>query len=286
MQKACKTQGRHFVVPLPPAGGAGALSGFQALQESCERVVVRNMLRTYVGYRPYECWTFGSECDGAFAQFAKAPARETYRVECGWSDAELASIPCAYSTAENMLHRARVAAGETVLVAGASGGVGSAAVQLARRRGAHVVAITSPAKAEAVKALGAHRIVPRDADLRDALGVGQVDAVLDMVGGESFAQCLDTLRPGGRYAIAGAIAGPLVHLDLRTVYLRDLTLLGCTFQDDAVFENLVGYVERNEIRPVISKVYPLAAVAQAQQDFLEKGFIGKLVLTPPSEHDR
>jgi NADPH:quinone reductase-like Zn-dependent oxidoreductase len=67
-----------------------------------ERVLVRNMLRSYVGYRPWECWTFGSECDGAFAQYAKAPARETYKVDCDWSDVELASVPCAYSTAEGM----------------------------------------------------------------------------------------------------------------------------------------------------------------------------------------
>ena len=83
-----------------------------------KRVIVRNMLRSYVDYRPFECWTFGSECDGGFAQYAKAPARETHRVDCDWSDAELASIPCAYSTAEGMLHRAAVGA-ERVLVTGA-----------------------------------------------------------------------------------------------------------------------------------------------------------------------
>ena len=115
-----------------------------------ERVIVRNMLRSPVGYRPFECWTLGSECDGAFAQYVKAPARETCRVECDWSDAELASVPCAYSTAENMLHRASVDA-ERVLVTGASGGVGSASVQLAKRRGAHVVAVAGAAKADATR---------------------------------------------------------------------------------------------------------------------------------------
>jgi NADPH:quinone reductase-like Zn-dependent oxidoreductase len=84
-----------------------------------ERVIVRNMLRSYVDYRPFECWTFGSECDGAFAQFTRAPSRETHRVDCDWSDAELASIPCAYSTAENMLQRAAVGP-ERVLITGAA----------------------------------------------------------------------------------------------------------------------------------------------------------------------
>ena len=80
---------------------------------------------------------------------------------------------------------------------------------------------------------------------------------------------------------AGAIAGPVVEFDLRTLYLRDLTLIGCTFQDEGVFENLGSYVERGEIRPVVAKTYPLADIARAQADFLAKGFTGKLVLLPP-----
>jgi len=246
-----------------------------------ERVIVRNMLRSYVDYRPFECWTFGSECDGAFAQYAKAPARETYRVDCAWSDAELASIPCAYSTAENMLHRAAVGA-ERVLITGASGGVGSAAVQLARRRGAEVIAVAGQAKADAVRTLGAHRVIDRNADLVETLGRDSVDVVLDLVAGEAWPALLEVLGRGGRYATAGAIAGPLVELDVRTLYLKDLTLVGCTFQQDEVFENLVGYIERGEISPVVARTYPLSDIVQAQQDFLAKQFTGKLVLIPPT----
>ena len=246
-----------------------------------ERVLVRNMLRTYVGFRPFEFWTFGAECDGGFAQFAKAPAAETLGIKSSWSDAELASIPCAYSAAENMVHRANVVAGETVLVTGASGGVGSAAVQLVRRRGATVIAVTSSSKADEVRAIGAQRIMMRDVEPLAALGPRAVDVVIDAVGGEGCAGRVEVLKPGGRYAIAGAIAGPLATLDLRTLYLRDLTILGCTFAEDAVYENLIRYIERNEIRPLVSKIYPLSEIKQAQRDFLEKGFIGKLVLTPP-----
>lgn len=104
----------------------------------------------YVGYRPFECWTLGGECDGGFAQFAVAPDRETLTIRSDWSDAELAAVPCAYSTAENMLHRAGVGA-ERVLVTGASGCVELAAVQLAKRRGATVIAACSPEKAAQVK---------------------------------------------------------------------------------------------------------------------------------------
>ena len=246
-----------------------------------ERVIVRTMLRSYAGRRPFECWTFGSECDGAFAQFARVPASETFRMRCGWSDAELASIPCSWSTAENMLHRAAVGA-ERVLVTGASGGVGSAAVQLARRRGAHVIAVAAQAKAGEVRRIGAHRVIDRNADLLAELGPDSVDVVIDLVAGMAWPALLDLLRRGGRYATAGAIAGPVVELDLRTLYLKDLSFFGCTFQEDIVFENLVRYIERGEIRPVVSGVYPLARIAEVQEMFMAKGFVGKLVLEPPS----
>lgn len=245
-----------------------------------ERVLVRNMLRHYVDYRPYECWTIGSEMDGGFAQFAVAPARETHAVDCDWSDAELASVPCAYSTAENMLHRARVGA-ERVLVTGASGGVGSAAVQLAKRRGAEVVAIAAQSKAADVKDLGADRVIDRNADLLAELGRESVDVVIDLVAGESWPAFLELLVRGGRYATAGAIAGPLAQIDVRTLYLKDLTLYGCTFQEDEVFENLITYIEDGEIRPVVAQTYPLSEIAAAQEDFLAKKHTGKLVLIPP-----
>jgi NADPH:quinone reductase-like Zn-dependent oxidoreductase len=160
-----------------------------------ERVIVRNMLRSYVDYRPFECWTLGSECDGAFAQYTRAPAGETFKIESDWSDAELASIPCAYSTAENMLHRARVGA-EHVLVTGASGGVGSAAVQLAKRRGAHVTAIASTEKMEALRSLGADEVVDRNTDLVAAIGGDSIDVVVDLVAGEGWPALLDVLKRG------------------------------------------------------------------------------------------
>ena len=245
-----------------------------------ERVIVASLLRHYRHFRPYESDTLGSELDGAFAQYLKAPACETWSLHCGWSDVELASIPCAWSTAENMLHRAALGA-ERVLVTGASGGVGSAALQLARRRGAHVIAQASAAKAEEVRALGADEVIDRDADPSQVLGEERLDLVVDLVGGRGWPRLLDALRTGGRYVSAGAIAGPLVELDLRTLYLRDLTLIGCTFQEEGVFERLVSYIERDEVRPVVAKTYPLRDIARAQSDFLAKRFTGKLVLVPP-----
>ena len=106
-------------------------------------------------------------------------------------------------------------------------------------------------------------------------------AVIDLVGGPSWPRLLDLLQRGGRYAAAGAIAGSLVELDLRTLYLKDLTLFGCTFQEDAVFANLVSYVERGEIRPLVPGTFPLSEIGRAQEAFLANGFTGKLVLVPP-----
>jgi NADPH:quinone reductase-like Zn-dependent oxidoreductase len=246
-----------------------------------ERVIVRTMQRYTVRSRAFATTTLGSEFDGSFAQYMKTPSLEAYRVDCGWSDVDLASIPCAYSTAENMLHRSTCGV-ERVLITGASGGVGSAAVQLAKRRGAEVIAVSSAAKASDVKALGAGLVIDRGANMVAELGRNSIDLVVDLVAGPGWPQLLDVLRVGGRYATSGAIAGPLVELDVRTLYLKDLTFFGCTYQDDAVFENLVSYIEHGDIRPLVARTYPLRDIAEAQEDFLAKRFTGKLVLVPPS----
>jgi NADPH:quinone reductase-like Zn-dependent oxidoreductase len=135
-------------------------------------------------------------------------------------------------------------------------------------------------KAEAVRALGAHEVIGRDGV--EALGADRFDVVVDLVAGPGWPELLDVLRPRGRLVAAGAIAGPLVDLDVRMLYLKDLTLAGATRQAPEVFPALVGYVERDEIRPVVHAAYPLADIARAQIDFGAKGFVGKLVLVPPS----
>ena len=246
-----------------------------------ERVLVRPVLRMYADYAPFACWYLGSECDGAFAQYTKVPADAALPIHSSLGDAELATFPCAYSTAENLLTRSGVRAGDRVLVTGASGGVGSAAVQLALRRGAQVVVQAAATKHAALLELGAEAAIDRGEDALRSLGNNAVSVVVDLVGGAQWPLLLDALRTGGRYASAGAIAGPVVPLDLRTLYLKDLSLLGCTFQDDIIFENLVGYIERGELRPLLAQAYALSDIAQAQADFSAKQFLGKLALVPP-----
>jgi NADPH:quinone reductase-like Zn-dependent oxidoreductase len=245
-----------------------------------ERVLIEPVFRLPHAQSHYQVLYFGSECDGAFAQFARVPAIHAHRIDSALSDVELAAFPCAYSAAENMLQRAQVTAGECVLVTGASGGVGCAAVQLASRRGASVQAVAGVRKAEAVGKLGAQRVIARGADLMRELGRETVDVVIDVVGGDAFVSLLALLRRGGRYAVAGAIGGPQVELDLRTLYLKDLRLLGCTVLDPGVFTALIGYIERGEIRPVIAHTYPLRDIARAQQALSRREHTGKIVLVP------
>ena len=244
------------------------------------RVLARPCMRPR-GFLSMDSVWLGSDFDGAFAQFVKVPASEIFPVRCDWNNAELGSIPCAYGTAENMLLRANLTRGEHVVIAGASGGVGTAAVQLAKRRGAVVTAIAAPSKMERLRSLGADRLIERDANHVAVLGENVADLVVDNVAGLAFPGLLRVLRRGGRYVSSGAIAGPLVTLDMRTLYLKDLTLIGCTAWDEAVFPNLVGYIERGEIRPLVAKTFPLAMIANAQREFLEKKHVGNFVLIPP-----
>lgn len=246
-----------------------------------ERVLVRSMQPDPNGEFETSCVTWGSESDGGFAQYATARSSMALAVQSDWTDVELASIPCAFSTAEGMIDRGSVGA-ERVMITGASGGVGAAAIQLCKRRGAEVIAVAGEAKHGDVLALGADRVVSRGADLVDVLGQNSVEVVLDVVAGPAFGSLLEVLRPGGRYCTVGAIAGPIVDLDVRTLYLKDLSLFGSTFQYPHVFENLVRYIEADEIRPVVAATYPLSDIVQAQQDFLSKKHTGKLVLIPPN----
>jgi NADPH:quinone reductase-like Zn-dependent oxidoreductase len=246
-----------------------------------QRVLVRACMRLH-GFDSLENIWMASDFDGAFAQFVKVPASEVFVIDCNWSHAELATIPCAYGTAENMVHRAGVTRGERVLVTGASGGVGSAVVQLARRRGAQVIAVAGKAKLEAVAVLGPKRVIERGCSLLGELGPRSVDVVIDNVAGDGFPELLKLMRRGGRYASSGAIAGPLVNLDMRDFYLSDLNLIGCTAWDEPVFPNLVGYIERGEIQPLLAKTYALEEIAVAQQEFLKKNHIGNFVLIPPT----
>ena len=220
--------------------------------------------------------SIGSEFDGAFAQYCLVKARHLHDVSASpLSDVEIGAMPCAHGTAHNLLTRARVAVGERVLVTGASGGVGLAAVQLAVLRGALVTGQCSLNKSAVVRAQGAD-ILDRSSPLKPR----SFDVIIDIVGGDGFEERLTALKPGGRYATSGAVGGPLVKGDLRTIYLNDLTLHGATHQPREVFAGLVTIINTARIRPVVSQTYPMRDIARAQDDLVAGRFPGKLVLVP------
>ncbi|MES0862415.1 alcohol dehydrogenase family protein [Ruegeria sp. SCPT10] len=235
-----------------------------------------NLPRPRPGH-PHGFIALGSEIDGAFAQYCLVETDDLYDVSASpLSDIEIAAIPCAFGTAENLLTRAGVTAGHKALITGASGGVGLAAVQLARLRGALVWGVTGAAKAEVVKSQGAVGTFDRDAPLP----ADMFDVVIDVVGGPAWANLILALKPGGHYAVSGAIAGPIVQADLRDIYLRDITIRGCTHQSPEVFGRLVELMNVGHIKPLISQTYPLKDIAQAQEAFQSKALPGKLVLIP------
>lgn len=227
----------------------------------------------------------GSECDGGFAQYVALDARNVLPVESGMTDAELATFPCSWSTAEGMLSRIDVTADDFVLITGASGGVGSALIQLTRRRGACVVAMASEDKHSQLAAFEPDALLPRAVEdlgdaLEQAIGRRKVSVVADVVGGPAFGSLIETLEPRGRYVTSGAIAGPMVNFDLRTLYLNDLTFAGSTVLPPQIAKNLVSYIEKGEVKPMLAATYPLRDLKKAQEAFIAKGHVGNIVVTP------
>lgn len=227
----------------------------------------------------------GSERDGGFAQFVAIPASNAHVVESDLTDAELATFPCSYDTAEEMLVRTGLAAGETVVVTGASGGVGTALIQLAKVRGARVIAVASAVKDERVRAVGADAFLARDTEdlvsqVRALTGGLGAHVVADVVGGPSFGGLLRMLRRGGRYATAGAIAGPLETIDLRDLIYKDLEMHGVTCPAASTFARVVGLVSDGQVKPLLDGVFPLERLGDAQAALVKREHVGKLVVTP------
>ncbi|MEO1142140.1 MAG: zinc-binding dehydrogenase, partial [Pseudomonadota bacterium] len=135
-----------------------------------------------------------------------------------------------------------------------------------------------------VAKLNPSAILPRAPDdlgaaLKEATGSDTVTVVADIVGGPYFPELIEVMARGGRYGTSGAIAGPIVDLDMRTLYLRDLTFHGCTITSLNVFPDLVSYIENNEIKPMLAATYPLKDFHEAQQAFIDKKHTGNIVVT-------
>lgn len=217
---------------------------------------------------------------GTYAEYTVVEAAITARKPARVSHEEAAALPLAGGTAyEAIVRRLQVGPGETVLIHGGAGGVGSFAVQLARRCGAQVIATASRDHHDLLRELGADVCVdyraedPADVALRETGGEG-VDAVFDLVGGETIARSLRGTRPFGRLA---TILGPTG--DFTPLYLRNQTLHGIFLTREAArLRALARLVDQRKLRPVITRILPLEEVAEAHRRLDSGHGAGKVVL--------
>ncbi|MFI6864804.1 zinc-binding dehydrogenase [Streptomyces sp. NPDC050421] len=226
----------------------------------------------------------GSERDGGYAEYVTAQAERVHDVTGSpLTDDQLATLPTAYGTALGMIERGRLQTGETALVSGASGGVGLALVQIARARGARVLAISSGSKIDAVRAAGAHEVIDRAGDVAEqirAAAPGGIDVALDVVAGELVSEGLPLLREGGRWVVAGALGGYDVTFDVRRLYLHNAQVIGSSMHTPTHFGLLMDLARRAEVQPVIAAAFPLDRAAQAQEELSRRGHVGKIVMHP------
>ncbi|MBI4234454.1 MAG: zinc-binding dehydrogenase [Chloroflexi bacterium] len=231
----------------------------------------------------------GASVDGGYAEYVKAPGANAYRIPQGTTYEEAAALPTTFMPVWNMLvRRASLQPGETVLVLSASSGVGTAAIQVAKRViGARVIATTStPEKAEQARALGADEVIlytqedvaRRVADLTDGRGV---DVVVDHVGAEFWEAAFASLARGGRYGVCGVTTGYRAQLHMGQLFSKQLTLFGVSMGSREDFRQVVDAVRRGLVKGHVLQTFPLAAAQEAHRVMEGRGFFGKLVLTVP-----
>lgn len=226
----------------------------------------------------------GSGRPGGFAEYVSVPAENAHAIESPLSDAELATFCCAYITGEHMLRRTAVSKGERVLVTGASGGVGSGVIQLCRARGAIPYGVVGAGKEDAVREIGAEGIVTRGCDdivkeVAEVTGGADIDVVIDTVAGPMLPDLIEILRSGGRYATCGAMGGPMVELDMRRIYLKNIEIHGATQGTRRDFAAILDHILSGAIKPLLAGTFPLSELGRAQEAFNRKDFVGKLAIT-------
>jgi NADPH2:quinone reductase len=234
-------------------------------------------------------YTLGT-LSGAYAELALATELQVARLPEKTSFSQGAALFVPYSTAWVALFRkARIAPGEIVLVHGASGGVGLAAIQLARAAGAIVVGTAGTAEGEGlVRAEGAHHVVNHRAKdhlaKAAALAGRPIDVIVEMLANENLGADLDALAPNGRVVVVGS-RGP-VEIDARAAMMRDASILGMSLNNQSLEEKariqtaIIAGVENGSLRPFVGRELPLARAAEAHEAVLAPGSRGKIVLIP------
>lgn len=245
---------------------------------------------------------YGHGADGGFAEYVALPSDQFHRVDNPeLADAELASMGmCSYQTAYHMLTVAGVAAGERVLVSGASGGVGTALIQLCRIIGAIPYALSQQDKADTLLALGAEAVLDRSdmsqftEQVKAVTGGKPIDAVMDLVGGEMTDAFIDTMifdmRQRSTYprlSIAGASGGNLSEIMWTRVYLYQVQVFGVSHGTREEAEQLIAWIREGALKPVLHAAFPLSHLREAEEYFVHRGsnYLGKIVIVPDSQWD-
>lgn len=230
----------------------------------------------------------GEHTQGGFAEYATVPAANLYRILDDVRFETAAAAPLVYVTAwRGLVSRGRVREGSSVLVTGASGGVGTAAIRIAKHLGATVHAVTSTPWVERVRELGADAVYDRtDPDIDwgkaiwKATGKRGVDVVLDSVGAATFTQNVRTLAKGGRMVVYGATTGPKGEVDIRLLFWRQLEILGTTMSNQDEFRSVMDLIFHGPLDPVVDVAWPLDRAREAHERLESGEAFGSIVLVP------
>ncbi len=273
-----------FAVPVPFISGSDVAGTVEAVGEGVRDFSVGD--RVVLNPSSPE-GMIGEELPGGMAELVRSPASHAIPVPRGVSFEQAACLPVAYGTAHQMLHaRAGLTAGETVLILGASGGVGTAAVQIARNLGARVIACAGSAeKCRRLLELGADEAIDTSTSdfSREACvlsGKKGVDLVVNFTGGDTWAPSLRTLRKDGRLVTCGATAGFDPKTDIRFIWVRQLSILGSDGWTTEGIRSLLEDVAADRITPIISQILPLAEARTAERLIEERAQFGKILLEP------
>lgn len=245
---------------------------------------------------------YGHGADGGYAEYIAVPSDQFHHVaNPALHDAELAAMGmCSYQTAYHMMTAAGIAAGERVLVSGASGGVGTALIQLCRVVGAVPYAVSQPEKADALLALGAEAVIDRGdlptfVDRVLATTDGQpIDAVMDLVGGDMTNLFIDTMivdmqhrKRYPRLSIAGASGGNVSEIMWTKIYLYQVQIFGVSHGTREEAEQLIAWIRSGELKPVLHAAFKLSELHEAERYFVNRGshYLGKIVVVPDSQWD-
>lgn len=226
----------------------------------------------------------GEHTQGGFAELVIVPAANLLRVPDEVPLERMAATPLVFATAwRALVSRARLQPRESILITGASGGVATAAIQIARFLGARVLALTSTPHVQAVHDLGAHTVYDRlqssfSKDVWRDTGKRGVDVVLDSVGQAIWHDCIRCLARGGRLITYGATTGHDANTDLRHIFYKQLSILGSTMSSTEEFRAVMDLLMRGTLKPVIARTLPLAQLRDAHE-LLESGSVfGKVVV--------